>query len=307
MQEQGEFRRLCGRFCDMLRNERGYSEHTIRAYSTDLWQFADWLESEQIDVDELDFRQMRRYLAWMGEARYARSTINRRLSSIRSLFKWLAAMGCLENDPASATSGPKAGRHLPAIISHQDMDRLLEADGSETATELRDRTLLEVLYATGSRISELASLKVADVDLAQAQIRVLGKGAKERILPMHPLAVAALSAYLADARPILAAGAKRGPLTDAVFLSKNGRAMSAATLRAAFKRRLAASGVDNALAPHAMRHTFATDLLENGADLRTVQELLGHESLSTTQIYTHLSPGRLKDVHSQAHPRASAE
>ena len=297
---------LVDRFLLVLKAQRNLSEHTIRAYASDLAQLNLWLERQGITIGTLDHRLVRRYLAELTAAQYARTTINRRLSSTKTFFKWLVNTGVLAADPTSIVSGPKIARTLPKLVSHDDLDRLLkEPEQPETPIEMRDRTLIELIYATGARISEMASLCVADVDLAMRQVRLFGKGSKERIIPLHPYAVNLVQQYLLNARPLLLAkGSESQQPTSSVFISNSGRPMSATTLRAAFKKRLRAASADSSLAPHALRHTFATDLLEHGADLRSVQELLGHESLSTTQIYTHLSIDHMKETYKRAHPRA---
>ncbi|MDR2714976.1 MAG: tyrosine recombinase [Coriobacteriales bacterium] len=309
---------LIDRFLQMLRAERNFSEHTVRAYATDLSQLDSWLKREELSIEDLSNQHIRRYLAELSEARYARTTINRRLSSTKTFFKWLVEGGHVKSDPSSIVSGPKLARSLPHTVSHDELVCLLKEPAEpESPSDLRDRTLVELLYASGARISEVAALRLADIFFDEGQVRLFGKGSKERLVPLHPYALSLVRKYVQEARPALLAKAKKGPASAAaaaastqaltggeLFISNTGRAMSAASLRAAFKKRLARAGADSSLSPHAMRHTFATDLLEGGADLRSIQELLGHENLSTTQIYTHLSVHHLQETYKQAHPRA---
>lgn len=291
---------LVDRFLTHLAIERGASPHTVRAYGSDLARYLEWAERAGLDPLRLSHRQLRLYLMELDRAAYARSTIGRRLSAVRSLFAFLVTEGVIESDPSSVLSAPIAPRRLPKTLPDDDLEALLNAPDPATPAGLRDRAILELLYACGLRISELATLELANVDLAQGQIKVMGKGSKERIVPVYPLAVTRLRDYLASGRPRLTRDSQSG----FVFLSTRGRALSADAVRRIFNRHLAATGSARALSPHALRHTFATRLLESGADLRTVQELLGHVALSTTQIYTHLGTKRLQDVHKNAHPRA---
>ncbi len=293
---------LVARFITSLTVERNLSNNTIRAYSIDLRQFSDWLEERQVSLLSVDHRTMRRYLADLDRARYLRTTINRRLSAIKTFFSWLVDVGQLESDPLSVVSGPKQPRHLPQRITTEDVDILLALPDTDTPDGLRDQAILELLYASGARISEVAGLRLADVDLSEQQITVMGKGSKQRIVPVHRLAVKSLRLYLLTARPQLSRASDK-PF-EAFFLSTRGLPMGADAMRKMFKKYLTKAGFDTSLSPHDLRHSFATDLVEAGADLRSVQELLGHASLSTTQIYTHLSAGHLKEVQRRAHPRS---
>ena len=295
------------RFCDALRFERNASDHTVRAYRSDLSAYGAWAVARGLDPLHTTQRQVRSYMAAMDET-LARSTINRRLSSLRSFFRWLNVAEVVDENPASAVRGPKAPRHLPHVIKPADMERLLcvhgpcDASGNprtQTAADMRDQAILEFLYATGARISEASGLTVDAVDYASGQVRLFGKGSKERIVPVHATALAAMRAYPGRARDEILSGRR----CDRFFVTARGP-MSAAAMRAMFKQAVAVAGLDETLSPHAMRHSFATDVLDGGADLRSVQEMLGHASLSTTQIYTHLSTARLKEAHAQAHPRA---
>lgn len=298
-------------YLESLVVERAASEHTIRGYRTDLEAFLRWCTRKGVDPFSATHRQLRAYLGEMDTARYARSTINRRLSSIRGFYRWMNLVGEMDANPAEALSGPKQGRHLPHVLKADEMNRLLSvhdgqaADGESanpSPDEQRDRALLEFLYASGARISEAAMLKVQDIDLESKQVKLFGKGRKERIVPLHGICVAAMKEYLEGGRSKLLEGK---PPTDRVFVSSRGKPMGPDSLRKRYKSAVNAAGLDASLSPHDMRHTFATDLLDGHADLRSVQEMLGHASLSTTQVYTHLSPARLKEAHNQAHPRSN--
>lgn len=287
------------RYLAHLRDVRGYSPHTVRAYASDLNYYLDWSGRAGFDPLRLNHRELRRYLAELDGARYARTTIARRLASVRGLFAFLVESGEIEADPSAVLSTPRLTRRLPKVVASELLGALLDAPDPATPAGMRDRAVLELLYATGIRVSELAGLRLGDLDLSGGQVTVMGKGAKERIVPLHRAAVARIRAYLDDARPQL----QRGQ-TDAVFLSTRGNPLSPDAVRRAMKVYLAQVAGPRSLSPHALRHTFATHLLEGGADLRTVQELLGHVALSTTQIYTHVGKRRLQDVHRDAHPRA---
>ena len=281
-----EFARLRDGFVSFLTRVRRLSPHTVRAYASDLTAFGAWLHRRGLGLATLSHRDLRGYLGELSRAGYATKTINRHLSSVRSFFSWLEREGLVANGAADALMGPKAAQRLPHTVS----------DG-------RDALLIELLYASGARIAEAAHLTVGDIDASQAQLHLFGKGSKERIVPLYQGIMGRLSAYVAGARQELLSHAK-GRRTDALFVSTRGNAMSADALRDAFERRVREAGLDASVTPHSLRHSFATELLGGGADLRSVQEILGHASLSTTQIYTHLSIERLKDAARQAHPRA---
>ncbi|QOY59858.1 tyrosine recombinase [Thermophilibacter immobilis] len=290
------------RFCRHLGVARNLSDNTVRAYRSDLGAFSDWVRREGVRPLSITHRDLRRYLAELSRAGYCARTVDRHLSALRGLYRWMVLEGVCEREAVSALASPKAPRVLPLAMSDEEVRALLATCGADDPASRRDRAFLELLYATGARVSEASALRVGDVDFSQAQVRLFGKGSKERIVPVYEAALDALGAYLDEARPALAAHARR--VTDALFLSARGNPMSADALRTRFERRVAQAGLDPALTPHAMRHAFATELLTGGADLRSVQELLGHASLATTQIYTHLSVERLKDATRGAHPRS---
>lgn len=296
-------------YIDSLSVERNASKHTIRSYNTDLEAYLSWCARNDVDPLKVTHRELRAYLGELDAARYARTTINRHLSSIRGFYQWLNVKGVISTDPASVLSGPKQNKHLPHVLRADDMKRLLAVHDDkdfmgktreQTHEDMRDQAVLELLYACGARISEAAALCLQDIDLQAGLVKLFGKGRKERIVPLHNLCVKSLSRYISVARPQLLGNSA----SDRLFISSRGAPMSADSLRKMFKKTVRLAGLDDSLSPHDMRHTFATDLLDGQADLRSVQEMLGHASLSTTQVYTHLSPARLKQAHSQAHPRA---
>ncbi len=284
-----------------LRAERNCSPNTVRAYRIDLEDFLRWCRRLDKDPLTVDHRGFRHYLAELDAAQYARRTVNRRLSTLRTFFGWLVQSGRLPQDPTAVVVSPHQPASLPHRIRPEDLDRLLTISDQSTIEGLRNQAILELMYASGARVGEVAGLHVRDVDFPGRQVRLLGKGSKQRIVPLHPLALETIIQYLSRSRPHLSKSDKE---ETALFLSSRGNPMSADALRKVFKECCARAGIDASYSPHDMRHTFATDLVENGADLRSVQELLGHASLSTTQIYTHLSIAHLKDVHRRTYPRA---
>ncbi len=295
---------LADAFFTHLKVEVGSSPQTIRAYSSDLARYFEWCQRGSCDPLHPDASSLRRYLAELQQSRYSRRTIARRLSAIRSFFAWLHIEGRTTIDPVSVIASPKLPARLPRVVATDLLEALLDAPDAATAAGLRDRAVLELLYASGARVSEVCSLDISDVDREQGQVTLVGKGDKQRIVPLHSEAVRRISAYLSDGRPEHARTAAGKATTSALFLNRLGTRMSDGAIRRMMKRHLEAVGGPANISPHALRHTFATHLLEGGADLRTVQELLGHVALSTTQVYTHVSVKRLRDVHRDTHPRA---
>lgn len=291
-------------FIEYLSKVRNLSENTLRSYQTDLLAFEQWCSREGVEVTKVDHRNLRLYLAYLKQAQYSAKTLNRHLSTLRGFYKWMQREKLIATDPALALSNPRAPRNLPHTMTDSDVNRLLESCDTSTAVGLRDRAFLEFLYATGARISEVATLKLEQIDLQNGTVRLFGKGSKERIVPLYESAIEWLKNYLRSSRPTFLLKDKTGRAHSALFISVRGNDMSADSLRKVFSSYLAAAGLDSSLSPHAMRHTYATELLGGGADLRIVQELLGHESLSTTQVYTHLSVDRLKEAAKAAHPRS---
>jgi site-specific recombinase XerD len=296
-----------------VRLERGRREHTVDAYrrdATDLARRATAWGTEHPGALTRD--DLRRYLADLAEEGYARSTVARRTSTLRTWFALLERRGMVREDPAALLATPKQGRHLPRVLRVDQVTALIDAvDGVDPAA-LRDRALLELLYASGARVAEACGLTLDALDLAQAQVHLDGKGGKDRIVPIGRAAVGALGAYVHDARPALlavaasaaGAGARAARPTDAIVLrGDRGGPLGTRDARSIVERIALRAGVGH-VTPHTLRHSFATHLLEGGADMRVVQELLGHASLATTQRYTHLSRGRLREIHAMAHPRA---
>lgn len=286
-------------FLRFQRVERNASVHTVTNYRRDILQLIRFLNADQLTVTEITRPMLRQYLAHLQHGGYARSSIARKLSSLRSFFGFLVAEGvCFEN-PLKQLSTPKQKRSLPGFLYPRECSSLLEAPNNSELGK-RDRAILELLYATGIRVSELVGLNLYDVDYGQGYVRVFGKGAKERIVPVGQMACTALADYLSQSRPQL----MRGPGEQALFLNRLGGRLSDRSVRRLVDKYVHMVALDEKTSPHTLRHTFATHLLDNGADLRSVQELLGHSSVSTTQIYTHVTKERLKTVYNQAHPRA---
>lgn len=299
-------------FVEHLAGERGRRPHTVAAYRRDVTDLARACTAMDVDHPaDVDLSLLRRYLADLVEQGYARSTVARRTSSLRSFFALLRRHEVVATDPAALLGSPKQGRHLPRVLRVDEVERLLAAPDPTTAVGARDRTLLELLYATGARVSEACGLDLDALDRAEGLVRLDGKGAKQRIVPIGAPALRAVDHYLEVARPQLlrarttATTTGATGTTDALLLSTHGVRLGVRDARTAVARAARSAGVGH-VTPHTLRHAFATHLLEGGADVRVVQELLGHSSLATTQRYTHLSRGRLREVHATAHPRARA-
>jgi integrase/recombinase XerC len=296
---------LLGAYEMHLRAERGLSAHSVRAYLGDVSSLLDHaMRMNRAEVDRLDLRVLRSWLARQASAGVARSTLARRAAAARTFTAWLVRTGRIATDPGALLATPRSGRTLPAVLRQDEAGALLDvaavaADGQDPA-RIRDVAILEVLYASGIRVSELCGLGVDDVDWSRRVLRVFGKGAKERVVPIGIPAVQALERWLDDARPALV-GSTSGP---ALFLGARGRRIDPRTVRRVVHDLLAHVPGAPDLGPHGLRHSAATHLLEGGADLRSVQELLGHATLTSTQIYTHVSVDRLKATYDQAHPRA---
>jgi integrase/recombinase XerC len=284
-----------------LRAARGASPHTLRAYEGDLGALLAFLETRTITApDEVTPRVLRSFLATLDEQGLARSSIQRRLSAVRSFFKHLVRMGKTRAHPTQGLRAARTRRPLPKALEVDEVTRLIETTDGTSARGRRDRALLEVMYSAGTRAAETVGIERDDLDLARGIARVRGKGKKERLAPLGSHAVRALGEYLADPerpRPSLAAGA-------AVFLNPRGGRLSTRALGRILERACLRAGLARTASPHSLRHSFATHLLDRGADLRAVQELLGHAHLVTTQIYTHVSVERLREAYERAHPRA---
>lgn len=299
--DSGEFLNLAEAFIEYLLKVQNKSEKTAKSYRSDLDLYYEWAQRLKLDPIRLNYKQLRRYLAEQSAAQYARSTIARRLACLRSFFKYLEQEELIEGNPAQLLQTPKLEKTLPGILSAYELDKILDVHDLNTSEGLRDSALLELLYASGGRVSEVSSLQLDDIKMEQGIARVRGKGGKDRYIPLHQLAITKLSSYLEKARPEFAAKADRE--NACVFLSTRGNDLSPDAIRRIVKTSAQRAGIKRPISPHNFRHSFATDLLNNGADLRSVQEMLGHANLSTTQVYTHLSSKRLQKIHQQAHPR----
>jgi site-specific recombinase XerD len=283
---------------DFLRSLTSASANTVAAYRRDLDAFYAWAERGDIggpgDVDRI---LLRRYLAYVGTTGLSRRTAARRASALRRYFGWLHRSGLIATDPSRGLSAPKGEGRLPTVVRRGDLEHLLEPRaGDDDTTAVRDQAVVELLYGSGLRVGELCGLGPADVDLARRQLVVWGKGSKQRQVPMSEPSVDAVQAWVTYGRPKLATAASPA---DALFLNKRGKRLTPRDVRRILDHRAASP-----THPHALRHTYATHLLDGGADLRAVQELLGHGDLSTTQLYTHVSKERLRAVHQSSHPRA---
>lgn len=298
------------RFAEYIRVVRNLAEHTVRAYATDVAEFIDFLEEEELgnDPSMLDSRVIRRYLARLHRRGISKSSVSRKLASLRAFFKYLLQKGKIEIDPTLGISGPKQEKKLPKYLRDDQIEALMLCPDTSNCLGLRDVAILEVMYATGVRVSELVKMNLRDVDLRAGEIRVLGKGSKERIVLLGRAAQEALHAYLEAGRgKLLSCRGKEEKSEDAVFLNKNGYRISARSIFRLLEKYFARVSDEMKISPHVLRHTFATHMLERGADLRSIQELLGHSSISTTQVYTHVSRERLRQVYESAHPRALSE
>lgn len=284
-------------FLTDLGERRGASSHTLANYRLDLQHLREWLETRNLAWEAVDRRVVRRWVAWMHEEGYAPASIGRKLSALRSLYRFLLREGRIQQSPVLLVPAPKKGKSLPHVLSVDEIERLLEAPDATTPLGLRDRCLFEVMYATGLRVSELLHLTVQDIDWVGRSILVLGKGAKERIVLLGDLAIDALERYVHTARPQLLGHGT----AEALFLSRLGTPLSVRGFHVVLQTHVRAAGIEKHVTPHTLRHSFATHLLEGGADLRSVQELLGHASVSTTQVYTHVSEGYLREVYARAH------
>jgi len=287
-----------------LRHERALADHSVAAYLTDARQLAAFCDGFGIvDPAEVEPLVLRRWLAHLAEAGYARTSLARKVAAARSLFGLLARRGLVATDPAQALATPKTGRRLPKALTTEQVTALLEVCEPDTPVGQRDRALLELLYGSGARVAEAVGLDVDAVDLVAGTVLLHGKGSKQRLVPLGEPACVALERWLSDGRTRVLAEARGRGDTAAVFLGARGGRLSARAARAVLSRRAAAAGL-SAVTPHTLRHSYATHLLEGGADLRSVQELLGHASLATTQIYTHVSRDHLRSSYEHAHPRA---
>jgi integrase/recombinase XerC len=283
-----------------LRVERRGSAHTVRSYEHDLGLYTRFLREvfgEDADPAGADAGRLRRYSAWLAGEGYAASTVARRLACLRSFFRFLRRTGVVLTDPSAGLRNPKQPRRLPRLLRVDEIIRLLDAIPGDTPPSVRDRTMLETLYGGGLRVSELVGLNVDDFDFDQELVKVRGKGRRERLCPIGEMAVQWAKRYIPLRTPKLAH-------EKAMFLNQRGSRLSSRSVGRLLEAHLLQAGLVNAASPHTLRHSFATHLLDRGADLRSVQELLGHRKLTSTQIYTHVTQERLLDIYHQTHPRA---
>lgn len=289
--------RLIDKYLLYLKVERGASGHTIINYSEDLKTFNGFLEDLKIKLEDVDYLTLRRFLAHLKSKEFAKRTIARRLSSIRSFFKFLYREGHIKSNPAASISTPKLEKKLPIFLSESEISKLLDTPSDNDESSLRDKAILETLYSTGMRVSELVGLGGSDIDFIGGVIKVRGKGKRERLAPVGDKALRVIRSYLAKrCKPL--------EKENAIFLNKYGKRLTDRSVRRILDKYIHIASLREGISPHSLRHSFATHLLNRGADLRSVQELLGHLNLSTTQIYTHVTTENLKKVYDKTHPRA---
>jgi len=292
-------------FLNFLRIERNASDLTIKSYADDLAHLCEYY-SEQLghvpSPSGVDITALRGYVAYMHECGYARTTVARRLACLRSFFRYCNRQGICDSNPAKPLRTPRVGRKLPHFLSTDQISELLSAPPEHEPAGLRDRAILETMYSAGLRVAEVVALNVSDWDRSAGVIRVMGKGRKERIAPVGSFAARALLRYLEVRQPDPKAKAAD---RDAIFLNRFGRRLTTRSIGRMLEKHILTAGLSTKTSPHTLRHSFATHLLDGGADLRSVQELLGHKSLTTTQIYTHVSTRRLRETYEKAHPHAS--
>ncbi|MBM3501373.1 MAG: tyrosine recombinase XerD, partial [Armatimonadetes bacterium] len=286
---------------------RGCSARTGESYSRAVQQFADylagtWGEAQAFAWERVDYATVRRYLAHLSRAKYAPTTVAARLAALKAFFRYLAREGVVQLNVASLARAPKKPRRLPSVLDRGEVESILQAPDCSTPAGLRDRAVLELLYASGARVAEICGLSLPDVDLERQTARVLGKRNKERTILFGEPCELALRTYLENGRPLLLAGNPAGSREPALFLSRSGRRLATGAVRGLVRKYVLAAETGQPATPHSFRHTFATHLLDNGADLRSVQALLGHSSLSSTQVYTHVSLKHLRESYMKAHP-----
>lgn len=288
---------------DHLLAQRGLSPKTVEAYGQDLESF--FLYRQELvqsgtggEAQAPDEQEIFLYLAWLRSRQNTGRTLARRLSALRAFFAFAVDEGKLKKNPAQLLENPKLPQHLPEVLTREEMEQLLDKPDMRDKSGQRDRCMLELLYAAGLRVSELCDMSVADLDLQRGLVRVFGKGSKERLVPLHDMMQQMLAAYLRDWRP------KFSPTGNQLFVNRSGRALTRQYVWKMVKKYALEAGIRRAISPHTFRHSFATHLLEGGADLRAVQMLLGHADISATEIYTHVQAERLRGIHHQFHPRS---
>lgn len=291
---------LISEFIDYLSTEKGLAVNTLESYGRDLKQYQDYLKSDGASIQGVSRAKVIDYLLYLQRQGKATATIARRLAALRAFYQFLVREKRLDHDPTADLESPKLERRLPSVLTVKEVETLLKQPSVNDASGLRDKAMLELLYATGIRVSELISLDVSDVDLSAQFLRCTGKGSKERIIPVGSIAARFVKEYIAYGRPKLVLDQNE----MALFVNHHGKRLTRQGFWKIVKKYAAQARLNKDITPHTLRHSFATHLLENGADLRSVQEMLGHADISTTQVYTHLTRGRLKEVYSRAHPRA---
>jgi integrase/recombinase XerC len=295
------------RFVDYIKSQRGYSLNTVRNYETDLRHFFDYLEkndnTKSLKFEQIDFHVIRAYLGGLFK-RYKKTTISRKLSAIRTFFFFLEKNKLNEGNPAAEISSPKQGSYIPEYLNVDDIFMLLDDPEPATLTEVRNQAILELLYSCGIRVSELTGMNLTDLDFKERLVRVIGKGNKERIVPIGKKALSSIEKYIEESEVLRRkSGHPDVSGKNPLFMNNRGGRLSSRSVSSIIKKFVREYGLVNDITPHSLRHTFATHLLDSGADLRSVQELLGHASLSTTQKYTHVSLDKLMEVYDKAHPR----
>jgi len=293
---------LIQEFSDYLRIEKRNSPHTISAYRSDLIRFSSELSGKKLD--SVTTANIRSFLISLKGQGMSASSVARSLSSIKSFFKYLCQDKQLKNNPAIILETPKHWRKLPDVLTHEDVDKLLKGPDLNSKLGLRDKAMLEILYASGLRVSELVSLKVSQLNLEVGYLRTLGKGSKERIVPIGTLAKRAMENYILNSRRIFISSRKDSQKADELFLTRRGLGMTRQGFWKILKGYVSKVNIKASVSPHTLRHAFATHLLERGADLRSVQQMLGHSDISTTQIYTHILGKRMLEIYQQFHPRS---
>ena len=289
-------------FSDYLRIEKRNSPHTVSAYRRDLSRFSAELAGQK--VDSVTTANIRDFLISLREQGLSPASVARSLSSIKSFFKYLCQDKQFQDNPAEILETPKRWRKLPDVLSSEDVDNLLKSPDLESVLGLRDKAMLEILYASGLRVSELINLQVSQLDMQVGYLRTLGKGSKERIVPIGAMAKKAVENYILNSRPALVSSRKDGGKPEELFVTRRGRGMTRQGFWKLLKGYVAQANIRASVSPHTLRHAFATHLLERGADLRSVQQMLGHSDISTTQIYTHILGKRMLEIHQQFHPRS---
>jgi integrase/recombinase XerC len=304
IQSRESVEKLVHNYISYLEVERHASPYTVRNYIHDLRHFLEFLNMQNVaTLEEVDRHLLRRYIASLQEQGFEKSSVSRKLSALRSFYSYLMQRNFAYSNPLLTVSSPKLEKRLPSFLSSDEIAQLLETPDTTTPQGQRDRAMLELLYASGLRVSEIVSLNLESVNLEAREIRVWGKGAKERMVLIGKPAASAIDMYLREGRQQLLGNSK----TEALFVNRYGRRLSERSLQKAISRYALQSGLDKRVFPHMVRHSFATHLLDGGADLRVVQELLGHANLSTTQIYTHVTQSQARKVYLAAHPRAKKE